>query len=445
MTATRSAIHVHAGRSLTARAVFLPVLLAILVITSMFIAGQRATPNNSLFNVDYGFGPVIRGIVQQHRLGSINHTYGWWSYAGRMPVIPLLGTASYWLSPKASVFFLIKNLIFWSLFTYALFRLKSHYGIPDEWALATILILLLAPYDLSIAGRIDVEEGYLFALIALLFSLLLTMEGWGSALTAGILIATIYLTKSSMLPLCMAVAVWIVIKHWKRNVRLIVLPIAGLALAILSWGIYMKTVSGVFAFGADESSWNGWNFYKGNNPYSYPLYPRINLDTLDSEDYAHRLLPFVPVHNEWELSHAQLVLGQRYFHDNPKAALKMDLKKLFVACCDLGEAPQMTPGHTRGLVVLSNVVNHLTLACVFVFAVIGIIRHKVSEAEILALIMAIFFVLPYLAGFLYSRHMVPIYGVMALTAAVQLKRWHDQREAPPRELDNAQESISMAS
>jgi hypothetical protein len=396
-----------------------------------------------VFNIDYGFGPVIQGIVQQHRLGSIDHNYGWWSYAARMPVIPLLGAASYWLSPKASVFFLIKNLIFWSLFACALFRMKNHYAIPDKWAMATILLLLLAPYDLSIAGRIDVEEGYLFALIALLFSFLLTMEGWGSALTVGILIASIYLTKSSMLPLCMAVAGWIVIKYWKRNPRLIVLPIAGLALAILSWGIYTKTVSGVFAFGTDGSSWNGWNFYKGNNPYFYLLYPRINLDTLDSEEYAHRLLPFVPVHNEWELSHAQLALGQRYFHDSPKTALKMDLKKLFVACCDLGEAPQMTPGHTRGLVVLSNVVNHLTLACVFVFAIIGVIHRKVSEAEILALIMAFFFVFPYVAGFLYSRHMVPIYGVMALTAAVQLKHWHDKGKATPRELNNAAQIPSL--
>lgn len=442
MTATRSGVQVHAGRFLITGTVFLPILLAILVFTSMFIAGQQTTPNNSIFNIDYGFGHVIQAIVQQHRFGFIDHNYGWWNYAGRMPVIPLLGAASYWLSPKASVFFLIKNLLFWSLFAYALLRLKSHYAIPDKWAMVTVLLLLLAPHDLSIAGRIDVEEGYLFALIALLFSFLLTMEGWGSALTVGILIASIYLTKSSMLPLCVAAVAWIVIKYWKSNPRLIVLPIAGLALAILSWGIYTKTVSGVFAFGTDESSWNGWNFYKGNNAYSYPLYPRTNLDTLDYEDYAHRLLPFVPVHNEWELSHAQLALGQRYFHDNPKAAFKMDLKKLFVACCDLGEAPQATPGHTRGLVVLSNVTSHLTVACVFVFAIIGVKRHKVSEAEILALIMALFFVFPYLAGFLYSRHMVPIYGVIALTAAVQLKRWHDQRKASSRELSNSAQTPS---
>jgi hypothetical protein len=403
----------------------------------MFIASQRATPNNSLFNVGNGFGPVIQGIVQQHRLGSINHDYGFWDYTHRMPVIPLLGAASYMLSPKASVFLLLKSLVFWSLFICAFFRLKSHFAIPTKWALVPIILLLLAPYDLSIAGRMDIEEGYLFAMIAMLFCFLLTMKGWGSALTTGVLIGLIYLTKSSMFLLCVAVTVWIVVKYWRKKPGLIVLPVVCLALAILSWGGYTKAVSGVFAFGTDSSSWNAFSFYKGNNSYSNALYPRTNLDTLETEDGLHRLLPFVPVHNEWELSHAQLAMGQKFIHDNPGAVVKMDLKKLFVACCDLGEAPQMTPGHTRGLVVLSNMVNHLTLACVFVFAVVGIIRRKASEAEILALIMALFFVFPYLAGFLYSRHMVPIYGVMALTAAVQLKRWHDQREAPSRVLNNA--------
>jgi hypothetical protein len=41
----------------------------------------------------------------------------------------------------------------------------------------------------------------------------------------------------------------------------------------------------------------------------------------------------------------------------------------------------------------------------------------------LAALLTIAYVLPYFAGFLYMRHMAPIYGLMALTAAVQLTRW----------------------
>jgi hypothetical protein len=396
--------------------------LPLLVLMSICAASQHVKSNASVFDGQYGFGPATEGIVQHHRLGAINTSYGWWCFAGRMPMIPVLGAASYWLSPGMTVFLVLKNLAFWSMWIYAFLRLKVHYRIPDKFALVTVLLLLLEPYVLSIAGWADVEEGFLFPLIALLFSLLLTLEGSLSALTLGLTMAAIFLTKSSMFPLCALVSLWIAIKQW-RQPRLIAIPLVTLALAMLGWGYYVQSVSGVFAFGADTSSFNGWNFYKGNNPYAYALYPRVTLDALDFADYAHRLLPFVAVHNEWELSHAQSALARKYVLQNPGGVLKLDLKKLFVACCDVRESPEKTKGHTRRSVVLSNTVSHLTLAGVFVFVVINALRRQLSQAEILAALLTTAYLLPYFLAFLYMRHMVPIYGVIALTAAVQLTRW----------------------
>jgi len=413
----------HAPRRSRAYAVLLRFSLPILVLVSIYAASLHVVPNESIFYGEYGFGPAIKGIVEQHRLGAIDRNYGWWCYAGRMPLVPVLGALSYRLSPKMTVFLLLKNLVFWSLWVYALLRLKRHYNVPDEWALVTVWLLLLAPYDLSIAGWPDVEEGFLFALIALSFSLLLTLEGPISALVAGLSVAAIYLTKSSMLPLCIAISVWILVRYWRRP-RVVVIPLACLTLAIFGWGIYVRAVSGVFAFGADSSSWNGLNFYKGNNPYAYSLYPRTSLDVLDGADYAHKLLPLAPVHNEWQLSHAQFALADRYVREEPGAILKMDLKKLAVACCDVKESPEATAGTTRGGVILSNVVNHLALASVFILVIVNAVRRRVSLAEILAVLLTIAYVLPYFAGFLYMRHMVPIYGLVALTAGVQLARRH---------------------
>jgi hypothetical protein len=51
-------------------------------------------PNESIFDAEYGFGPAIKGIVKQHRLGAIDRNYGWWCYAGRMPLVPVLGALS---------------------------------------------------------------------------------------------------------------------------------------------------------------------------------------------------------------------------------------------------------------------------------------------------------------------------------------------------------------
>jgi hypothetical protein len=392
------------------------------MLLSIYLANKHQQHNESVFGGLYGFGPAVQGLVQHHRLGAIDKNYGWWCYAGRMPILPVLGAASYTLSEKMVAFLWLKNLVFWSLWIYGLFRLKRRYCIPDRWAMVTVAVLLFTPYNLSIAGWADVEEGFLFALLSLLFTLLLTLEKSLGALAAGLLLATIYLTKSSMLPLCLAASIWIVIKYW-RSPAPVIIPMATLALAIFGWGFYVQALSGVFAFGADASSWNGWNLYKGNNPYAGALYPRISLDVLDYEDYAHKLLPSAPVSNEWDLNHAQLLLAQRYIWQNRSAVLKMDLKKLFVACCDVKESPEATAGHTRGTVVLSNVISHLTLACVLLVAIVNVVRRQISHAEILAALLTIAYVLPYFAGFLYMRHMAPIYGLMALTAAVQLTRW----------------------
>ena len=401
--------------------VLLGCSLAALMFVSIYGASLHLTHNESILDGIYGFGPAIQGIVQNQRLGAINPNYGWWCYACRMPLVPLLSAAGYWLSPKMAVFLLFKNLVSWSLWIYAFFRLKRHFGIPNKWALVTPLLLLLAPYNLSIAGWPDVEEGYLFALLGLLFSLLLTLRGSLSALGLGSVLAAIYLTKSSMLPLCLVSSLWIIIQQ-RRSPRLIAIPLVSLALAMFGWGIYVHSVSGVFAFGSTASSWNGWNFYKGNNPYAYPLYPRISLDVLDDDDSAHKLLPRVPVHNEWELNRAQIQMARGYIAQNPGTPLKMGAKKLFVACCDVKESPEETVGRTRGLVILSNLVSHLMLACVFLLAIVNFVHRQASQAEILVVCLAIAYVVPYFAAFLYMRHMVPIYGVMAVTAGIQLAR-----------------------
>jgi hypothetical protein len=421
VTAKRHNTHAQVPPRSRTFAVLLVCSLAVVMLVSVYAASQHLTPNESIFDGVYGFGPAIQGLVQQHRLGAINATYGWWCYACRMPLVPLLGAASYWLSPRMTSFLLLKNIVFWSLWIYAFFRLKGHYGIPDKWALVTPLFLLLTPYNLSIAGWPDVEEGFLFALIALLFSLLLTLESSLSALALGLLLAAIYLTKSSMLPLCVAASIWIVIQY-RRSPRLIGIALVSLAVAMLGWGAYVQAVSGVFAFGIDASSWNGWNLYKANNPFAYSLYPRVSLDVLDGEDFAHRLLPSVPIHSEWELNRAQFELARAYIAQNPTALLKIEVKKLFVACCDVKESPEETAGRTRGVVILSNAISHLALACVFVVAIVNLVRRQVSQAEILAVWLTIAYLLPYFGGFLYMRHMVPIYGLMGLTAAVQLTR-----------------------
>ena len=335
-----------------------------------------------------------------------------------MPLIPLFAVlVALVFSGGIKVFWLVKNLLLWSLWIYALLRLRKSFALADHWVLLAAAVILFVPYNLNIACQMDIEEGYLVALLGLLYVLLVTGRSRWDFAALGALVAAIYLAKSSMFLVCGVAVLWVLVAMWKKDRLAAILPGVLLAAAILGWGGFIHARTGVFAVGADASSWNGGNYYKGNNAKVPALYPRITLDTLDSTGF---LLPTTEVKNEWELNHAQMAMGRKYMMSHPGQTLRMDAIKLWVACCDLRESPEHTPGHTRPMVMMSNGVNHLLFDIVALLACVHILRRRGSQAEWLFLLLVSAYLAPYFTGFLYMRHMVPLYGLAAILLALQL-------------------------
>ena len=372
-------------------------------------------------STDLGFqmGPAAQGLLEHHKLGYSDETYGWCTFSRRMPVIPVAIALVSEISPRFGLYFVLKNLVCWSLWIGGLLRLRKYYAIPDKWVLLAAAIVILNPHNSSIANHAEVEEGYLISMLGLLYALLLTVVKTVDFAKIAILIALIYLTKSSMFLICAATVVWVAIVEWRRSRLRSALPAVGLGIAALAWGAYIFFMTGVFAIGANESSYNGWNYYKGNNPYALEMYPRVPLDLLDDNNL---LMPTGPVHNEWELSDAQFALGPKFSRAHTGMVLRMDLKKLYVICCDLGESPEQLQGHTRPLIILSNLVNHGSFAVCLVWIGIRAWKRKLGRAELLALLLVAAYLPPYIAGWVYMRQMVPIYDLIAVVLAIMLAR-----------------------
>jgi hypothetical protein len=424
---------------LEARSVFLFLSLSIVAFLGSLAVGyaekhgEYMNPHYSVFDLQFEFGPVIRELVQHHRLAYNEPIYGILCYARRLPLIPMFGMLSYHISPAGRVFYILKNLIFWPLWIYALLRLRSCFKIPEKWVLFAAGVMLLVPYNLVQACKIDDEEGYLVALLGVLFALLLTSSRKWDYLAIGVVMGLIYLTKSSMFLLCVAAACWCITVGWRQKNRIMaILPALSLLLVAVGWGGYVHAHTGRFAFGATSSSWNGEAFYQGNNVYADQLYPRINLDGLWRK---WKLEIQGPIHNEWELNDALFALGWKFVRSHPAMVVKLDLKKLDVACCYLPDAPEFVPGQIRPAVVVSNLIDHLLFAAMLAVAAYNLWRRRISRAEVLAILFVVTFLPPYLVAHLWARQMVPLYGVVALTLAIQLsfRRQKDTKVLPASE------------
>lgn len=388
-------------------------------------------PGDSVFGLAYGFGPSVYSLVQLHRFGMFVGEHGWWAVALRMPFITLFLAGLSQISTNLTFQFLAKNIVFYSLVLLALGRLATQYCISYGRQLLILLVLLLIPFNILLGCRLEVEEGYLLPLMLILYAFLLVQKNTADYLWCGLATATIYLIKSSMGPLCLVVVSWTVLNDLRRyrSVRLrSLVPLIALVVAIITWGGYVKVRTGRFAIGADESSWNGENLYKGNNPMALQYYPYVSLDLLVSA----RLLP-IPVdpHNEWELNDAQRAMGVEFIKEHPGDVLRMDLRKAWVLLAQIRESP--TPvivnfpnfvlQKDRKTVMLSNAIDHLIFAGFIVLAAMDLRKRRLREYTALALVLGAAYLTPYFAGFLYQRHLVPLFGMVILALSLRLSEW----------------------
>jgi hypothetical protein len=159
--------------------------------------------------------------------------------------------------------------------------------IPREMGrLGALLFVSLLPVVLVNLATMSAKEGYIASPIALSTTMLLFPSSWASGaqngrvifpgLLFGILIASIYLSKSSMI--AVGIVMVIALSVVSRNLRLTLFAAIPLLLAMLCWGARTAADGGRSSFG---TSLDGYNLHKGNNPTFLEHYPppfNMNID-----------------------------------------------------------------------------------------------------------------------------------------------------------------------
>lgn len=328
------------------------------------------------------------------------------AYAGRMPAHSYLTAFFYMLSP-GNIWFsvLLKNLVFMPVLFYALLLTGKQLGAGKKYFGIFAIVILCNPVFLVQAAGMDVEEGFIIPLIAFVSAGVFWQpeqdSGAGNArhyilpFANGVLL----LLKSSLMGLCFIIPYLYYLQH--KQLKWLFWGYGVVFSFLAVWGTYNYANTGVFNC---TSSINGLNFYKGNNAGAYALYPK-NLDSL--------ILPTAGKHfaNEWEKDSYFFSEGSSFAFNETGMFAELLLRKFYVFFIDWNRSPYHEGKYPARLKV--QIIFFAFLRLLFLYSLVLAVYNASGKKEFAAvsrvyLVLVAVYALPFIAGFAYTRHVLPL-------------------------------------
>lgn len=397
--------------------ILIPLALLYIIAGSFVVYKYQHTPDENLFDASFCFGPLVKNIV-------VNNTYAFGMFtAYRMPFVPYFLSVIALLYNNLLFAYIVKNLILFALiFTCMYAVVKRLSGMNKYLLLALAIYALSFPQLVLHAFSIEYEEGYLTAFILILFTYILLAKDiknkWAFFFPAAIN-ALVFLTKSSMLPLSVAVCFF----YWlaTKNRRIFLGFVSVLLLTFLAWGAFNLRNSGNFTI---LCSFNGYNLYKGNNEFALSVYPGQSLDVLNPRINA-AVKPQDAIENEWDFDRFYRKNALEFIKNNPLEATKLCLARfyaMFVKITNVVEEGGGEPGPLKILGAAYMLLFRLIFwLCVFISAR-NIFTGKNRPLAWIYLLFILSYSLYYLAGFAYERHVMPLVYVTLFYSAWLLNK-----------------------
>jgi hypothetical protein len=434
------------------------ITISVLSSLTIFYAGWIENGDGTIFSISSGFSRYLHALDQTGQYASCWQEGQPCYYTTRLPAVPYFHHfLSFVLGHDLLTHILAKNLLAYGLTAAVLRWVLLERGISHLWCYLIYGVLYLYPISIRALPAMGAEEGY-YAHI--LFALLLLLSG-PSLSTArlhavGTSLAILVLTKSTLAPFSLAVALLLI---WRTRLSPPgLIPIAYVALALFSWSLWSHTTTSHWTYAADISSFDGVNFYKGNNPYVWTLYPRFHLDALGFADLTTP--PKEILHDEWKIGkHFKERAIEYLIQDIPNTLWLLAFKAYTVflslvppatvyvsqpiAVEDLLARARMPVSWTRNEFVMSilHAGAKLLLLVSILAATMAILKNKnghnglrrdgLRRNGLTYLTFLSMLVVPLVIGFAYTRHLAVLYGLawlyLATGVAERLSRAHEAR------------------
>jgi len=402
------------------RLLTLLLILPLLVSLTAVWVLDYAKAHQSLFTTSNMVGPTVTSLLDGNGLTACTEDMGTLGnpicfHAGRMPINALVVALGIRLFGDrylpVSFFKTILLLLPVQLAIYLVWRRLPRL----RWRAAAIALLLLVPFAipafLADVANILVEEGYSYSLLAAAVALLFFGRrspsrhcGPGERLQALLLalaLTGLYLSKSSMLPAVLVLAVGFFLLHRAVGPRLLVALLV--VAAPLGWAIHQHHASGRYSI---STSFDGINLHKGNNAEFLAHYPPPPGDSLDRFDLdLNRGLHFS---DEWSFNDYHRRAALNYLGTHPRLTLQGDARKLYVLFFSLKKyGSTASHGVTRAMEETGIALFRLILWTAIGSSIYILLQGKNRPVRLaggifLALVAAC--ALPYVAGFANTRH-----------------------------------------
>jgi hypothetical protein len=419
------------------RLLWLLLIVPIIVSLSGVWILDHAKANKPLFSMTNLVGPTTRSLLAGEGLTACTEDMGTRGnpicfHAARMPMSALVVALGMRLFGdhylRVACFKTLLFLLPVGVCIYVVWQCLPH----SAGRRRLVVLLLLAPFAttafLADVTNILVEEGYLYSFLAVAAALLFfdaqaraLMSDWSRAVLFAVAVDGVYLSKSGALPVVVVLTVGFMLVERRAGLRWLVVGLV--AAAPLGWALHEHHASGRYSVG---TSFDGINLHKGNNAGFLEHYPPRHGDSMDWYDFElNRGLYFG---DEWSFSDYHRTAALEYLRAHPRETLQGDLRKLNVLFFSLAKyGGTASHGVTRMIEDAGMVVFRLMLWAAIAWAIYVLILARGSDRKsetsrtsgrslrvasgvFLAVVAAC--VLPYVAGFAYTRHVsVLIYPV----------------------------------
>lgn len=351
--------------------------------------------------LDFFFGPLLENLVNKNEyfFSYLNQKI----YLGRMPLIPFfLDSTLTYVTKSYLGILIIKNFILISL---VLFFLKKFLK-KNLLIFISLIILFYNPYNTLTIVRLIPEESYTSIFLLILF-LGLSLHKKPNFILVGILITLIYLTKASMLFFCYFLTIFLILIFKSKESFL---PFILILCTYLFWASngYYKT--GKFVSPFSISSISGLTLSVAYDKNFLKIYPKQSPDILLDKIIKKNKDKISKSRSEHELDKIfkdevfNKIISDKFF------VVKSFFRKLYVLFINIKFDAQTLLSDNYNNIRFTEIPNKIFFNVSLLLLMMSLINNKKFEREdYYYIVFIIFYLLPYMIGFIYTRHMVPLY------------------------------------